>query len=96
MEDSKRHLILFAGLADETLTRVGECARSIEQRIRTLLDPPLNADHSWEELKVRADDQMRRARVLVKQTEGLVADFQRLRVLRYTMKLRAIASPDRF
>jgi hypothetical protein len=95
-QESKRQLILFAGLADEILTRMSECARRTEQRIRTLLDPPLNADHSWRDLRARGDDQMWRARVLAKQTEEVVSDSKRLRAFRYTMKLRAIAAPEGF
>jgi hypothetical protein len=37
VQETKRQLILFAGLADESLTRVREYARRIEQQIRTLL-----------------------------------------------------------
>jgi hypothetical protein len=37
VQETKRRLILFAGLADETLTQAREFARRIEQQIRTLL-----------------------------------------------------------
>jgi hypothetical protein len=36
-QETRRQLILFVGLADETLTRVRDFARRIEQQIRTLL-----------------------------------------------------------
>jgi hypothetical protein len=49
VQESKRRLILFAGLADETLTRVREIARRLEQRMRTLLrtdaPSPLHKPH---------------------------------------------------